>query len=456
MSKRSNLNARAAAAKFLSMPMENRLGAGRRKMADQVEAKDRALFHELVAGTTRREVTIDSILAAFSNAPIKRIERKLRNILRLAIYQLVFLDGVPAHAAVSESLKLIPSKRARGFANGILRQIDRESSIVHGAPEGEQRLRSLNIKPNSWFVTERPFLPDPDQDPLIYLAIAHGFSPSATKILVKALGDEVAEKVLALANGRPQVALRFCGSKDQQAKARALVAEAGIDLETIPGNRGDICGLGHGVDPVSIVGFKEGQLTVQGPFAASVAPLLAPAAGERILDFCAPPGGKTIHLAELAPEAEIVAYAHDSQGNERLLSTLARCPRENITVATKQRSFWGGEPFDAYLVDVPCSNTGVLSRRPEARHRLDKETLASLAKLQRTMLDRVLSKALEHTGKSRLVYSTCSILPAENEDIVRAATRGQGRLRVVEERHALPEGLWQDGGYAALIEVSEV
>ncbi len=453
MSDRPQRHARDAAAKFLARPVDKRLGDSRRNFASMVEARERPLFHELVAGTTRREICLDAVLSAYSNAPIGRIERRLKTVLRLALYQLIFLDGIPDHAAVSESLKLIPSKRARGFANGILRQVLREGRKTDVAPAAEARRCALPIGESAWFVTQRPILPDPEEEPLAHVAAAHGFPVEAAALLVAGIGDEAALAVMSHANMRPQTALRVCGDLSQRQSCVDSLRQQGVTLESLGGPESGVFGLETGIDPATLTPFQSGELTVQGPFAARVAPLLGPQAGERVLDLCAAPGGKAIHLAELAPDAEIVAYAQDVQGGQRLNSTLARCQRANIKVVQSRKTPYHQGPFDRILLDVPCSNSGVLSRRPEARHRLDRRSLASLAQIQRSLLKKTLSKCSPKTDLTRVVYSTCSILPGENGDLVRLVLKDFANAKLVQEIQALPQGPWLDGGYAALIEL---
>ncbi|MFT7618855.1 MAG: 16S rRNA (cytosine967-C5)-methyltransferase [Planctomycetota bacterium] len=456
MNSRRGMGARDAACRFLIRPIDKRLGERRRQLAEQVDSRDRALFHELVAGTTRREVTLDALLGVFSNAKVERIESRLRAILRVALYQIVYLDRIPHHSAVSEALKLIPSKRGRGFANGVLRQILRESRHLEVDPETthDQARNSITVSPERRFECDRAFLPDPQSEPISYCAISFGFAADAAEILVKALGQEEAFAVMSRADQRPQTTIRFCGPPSQDSELKATIVAADVDLEVIDGGNGRLFGLPRGVDPASLEPFKTGQLTVQGPFAAQVAPLLDDPANQRVLDLCAPPGGKTIHLAELLPNATIVAFAQDERGRVRMKDTLKRCAHAHVSVVARPENPFSQGPFNAILLDVPCSNSGVLSRRPEARHRLNRENLASLTKLQEQILSKVLHKATEATTSTRVVYSTCSILPIENEELLTRVLKGFPRAKIMKEIRSMPSGPWQDGGYAALIEVS--
>jgi len=201
---------------------------------------------------------------------------------------------------------------------------------------------------------------------------------------------------------------------------------------------------------VDLPGYDEGWFSVQDESAMEAATMLSPRAGERILDLCAAPGGKTAHLAEIMQNEGHITAADIEADRLRMVET--GCQRLGIRIVEPRliRPDAGDLPrerFDAVLVDVPCSNTGVLGKRPEARWRLVSGQITELADLQR----RLLSRAADHVAvNGRLVYSTCSIEPEENEFVVEAVLAENSALKLVEEAHAVP-GQPADGGYLALL-----
>jgi 16S rRNA (cytosine967-C5)-methyltransferase len=197
-------------------------------------------------------------------------------------------------------------------------------------------------------------------------------------------------------------------------------------------------------------GFSDGRLSVQDESAQHAAALLDPQPGERVLDLCAAPGGKTTHLAErMRNTGRILAVDVDA---ERLARVNAAAERLGLTMidtrlAAADASDMPTGPFDRILLDVPCSNTGVLGKRPEARWRISQEGIAELTAVQRRLLEAAIAR-LAPTG--RLVYSTCSIEPEENDEVVQAALDAHPELTLLDERRHVP-GRPADGGYLALI-----
>jgi 16S rRNA (cytosine967-C5)-methyltransferase len=200
----------------------------------------------------------------------------------------------------------------------------------------------------------------------------------------------------------------------------------------------------------SLPGFKEGRFSVQDESAQHAAALLDPQPGESVLDLCAAPGGKTTHLAErMRNTGRITAVDVDAERMARVETAASRLGLTSIEtrLAAADASDVPAGPFDRILLDVPCSNTGVLGKRPEARWRISPEGIAELTIVQRRLLVAAIAR-LAPTG--RLVYSTCSIEPEENEDVVRAALGDHPELKLLEERRHVP-GQPADGGYLALI-----
>ena len=225
---------------------------------------------------------------------------------------------------------------------------------------------------------------------------------------------------------------------------------AAAGLEVTPGNFDAALWIGGGGDLRQWPGYEEGRWSVQDESAMHASALLAPMAGERILDLCAAPGGKTAHLAELSGgQAEITACDVSPQRLRRIEHTVERLQLPNVVTKLIDRTNPGLEDdsFDAVLVDVPCSNSGVLARRPEARWRFREVDLPELIQLQTRLL---LTAASAVKPGGRIVYSTCSIEPDETTTLLEDVTRGIRGLSLVEDHLDLP-GSPADGAFRALL-----
>lgn len=341
--------------------------------------RDRALLTTLVYGATRWRRPLDWLIDRCAG----RVDPELREHLRLALFQIRYLTRVPRHAAVHEAVELAKAsgRKAAGFVNAVLRKAADLELPDHPG------IRSSHP---DWLIARwRKRFPN-------------------------------LEEILDADNGVLPVTARV--------NPLRAPPDLGGPLLEIEG------------DPAAHEGFAKGWFTVQDETSMKVAPLLAPRPDERVLDLCAAPGGKTTHLAELmGGKGEVVAV--DLPERVGLVRESAgRLGLENIRcVAGDGSNVAFAEPFDAVLVDAPCSNTGVLARRPDARWRLREPDIAGAAALQARLL-RNAARLLKPGG--RLVYSTCSLEPEEN----RVDLAGFERVR---EELTLPTRR-ASGGYVAL------
>ncbi len=340
--------------------------------------RDRALLTALVFGVARRRRTLDWLIDRCA----RRVHPEIRQHLRVALFQLRFMSRIPCHAAVNEAVELAKgvSRRSAGFVNAVLR---RAADLE--IPED----RGIRTSHPEWLIKRwRRF-------------------PNLEEILE---ADNAVLPVTARVN--PLRAPR----------------ELGGPLIEIEG------------DPRDHPGFAAGHFTVQDETSMKAAPLLDPRPGERVLDLCAAPGGKTTHLAELMG-GEGLVVAVDLPDRIGLVREAARrLGLDNIRCLAgdgTRISFQGR--FDAAMLDAPCSNTGVLARRPDARWRVTEKDILRAAAIQRRLLENA-ARLLKPGG--RLVYSTCSLEPEEN----RVDVPG---LRVVKEYLVFPTAR-ASGGYLAL------
>jgi 16S rRNA (cytosine967-C5)-methyltransferase len=412
-----------------------------------VSPQDRRLATELVFGVIRRQATLDVLLAPHVARPRRNVENDLWTLLRLGAYQLAFLSGMADHAAVNETVELAKraNRRWPGFVNAVLRKLvgvltDDVLSLptADGVPLADGRFRLL---------TEKVF-PDPEENPAGYFAEAFSFPTwLAKRWSVRFDSDDLFDLGKHF-DGSPAITLRVNRLKTtrdavlEELKAARIKAKAGEHPDAIR--------LKESARVEDLPGFADGRITVQDETAMYAATLLDPQPGRRVLDLCAAPGTKSSHLAEIMGDTgEIVAADASAERLKRVDENGARLGLKSIrTVAIGDDG--SGLPeglFDAVLLDVPCSNTGVLGKRPEARWRVTPNDLKELPPKQAGLLALALDRV---TPGGRIVYSTCSIEPEENEQVVQAALAGRDGVRVIDSRLHLP-GDPSDGGFQAVI-----
>ncbi len=354
-----------------------------------LDGRDRAFLLELVYGVLRNRARIDWLLDRFSAQPVSRTDIGTRNILRLAAYQLLFLDKVPPSAAVNTATELAKLRgRKPGYVNGLLRSLGRS----------------------------RDSLPVPENaDPAVRMALLHSHPPWLVRRWMGRYGMERTEEALRRNNLPAPLCIRtnrLKGGRDELASLleaqgatvrRTALSPAGLEVLSSPGL-------------TSLQAFQEGWFMVQDEAAQLVSLLVAPQPGETVLDACAAPGGKATHLAELMQDqGSVVALESDpgrigliDQNLQRLGSTIVR-PVRGDAAAFQEGS------YDRVLVDAPCSGLGVLRRHPDGRWTKTDRSIAEKQDLQRRMLRNCAS--LVRPGGT-LVYATCTTEKEENEDVI--------------------------------------
>lgn len=409
--------------------------------------KDTALITELVYGTMRHMATIDLILSKLSKRPLKDVDEGVLIQLRMGAFQWLFLDRIPPHAIVHEAVELIPHRGAKKFANGILRSLGRLLDKEIEGPQAEQRARWLPINKSKGWLLKEDLFPS-DQGP--WLAAVTGLPWSHVSSLIERFGFDKAEELCHINNQTPCKSLRINRLKTNREQVAADLKKAGFIAEE--GNN-EFC-LRVKVGAVErMPGFLKGHFSIQDETAQKVAPFLDPQEGHEVLDLCAAPGGKTMHLAEwMGGKGRIVATDGDPDRLPKILKARQRLGHDFVEVVPRDKV--KDEPsFDRVLLDVPCSNTGVIRRRVELRHRLDKLDRKGLKKIQAALLREGLG-LLKKSGV--LVYSTCSIDKEENEELV-ASVLAEPYFShwVLDEDHLSLMGEMNDGGYMARIKHRE-
>ncbi|HEX7126268.1 MAG TPA: 16S rRNA (cytosine(967)-C(5))-methyltransferase RsmB [Thermodesulfobacteriota bacterium] len=363
-------------------------------LASLADPRDRALLTELVYGTLRWQGRLDHVLSYFAKRPLRTLHPEVRAALRLAAYQLRHLDRIPAHAAVDEAVEHVKrvARGAAGFANALLRRVADEGGDVPLPADPIERLAVETSHPR-WMVERE--------------VAAHGVEEAARR-----LGADASPAPLVLRAREGVERLRARLSAAGVAARPGRVAPDAVVIE--PGS------LPPG-GVAALPGFAEGAFAVQDEASQLVARLVDPPTGARVLDLCAAPGGKTGHLADLVgPHGRVVALDVDPARLGRVRETVARLGvADRVTVAAHDATTplpapLAG-PYDAVLVDAPCSGLGVVRRNPDILWRRRPEDVPPLAATQRAILE-VAASAVRPGG--RLVYSVCTTTAEEGPGVV--------------------------------------
>ncbi len=388
------------------------------------DPRDRALLHELVKGTLRWRGRLDWILDHYVHIGIDRVQPWVKNVLRLGAYQILFLERIPPHAAVDESVKLANKYShpgTAGLVNSVLRKLAENRDAVE-IPQGDdlETLSAWGSHPE-WMV-ER------------WLA---RFGLEATRALLEA-------------NNRPSpVGLRvnrLKGTRDELIAAlkaegvEARPAKLATDLVWIEANH----------SPGALTVFRNGRCTAQDESEALIAHLVGPVAHERILDLCAAPGGKCTHLAELmGDEGEVWALERAEARIHSLEQTVTRLGVHSVHVVEGDgRTYQFPMPFDRVLVDAPCSGLGVLGRRADARWRKTPSLMREMPALQLDLLNAG-GRRLRPGGV--LVYSVCSFEPEETTHVVERFLRNSPSFILESAQGILPDEVLDEYGFMCLM-----
>jgi 16S rRNA (cytosine967-C5)-methyltransferase len=368
--------------------MDRELSAGR------LNGPDRGLFAELVFGVLRRQGTLDHILTGLVTQPLLRLEPQVLILLRLGLYQLVYLDRIPESAAVNESVKLAKETlpRASGLVNAVLRNYLRHKDTV--------------------------VFPDPVAAPAASIAARHSHPAWLVKLWFSQLGEADTELLAEASSRQPPLTLR--------ANTLATTRDALLEMFADNGITASPCRYSpHGIQVEGrhnipgLPGFREGLFVVQDEASQLAGILLDPQQGDRALDTCAAPGGKATHLAQLmGNRGELLAMDVAQTKLPLILETAQRLGITIISTRAADLLRTGSFPADAFdriLLDAPCSGLGVIRRNPEAKWRLTPEDITRLAATQKILLNNAM-RMLKPGG--HLLYSTCSTTLEENEAVV--------------------------------------
>jgi 16S rRNA (cytosine967-C5)-methyltransferase len=432
------MNPRLAAAKALAAVLSGKasLNSSLPTQMDKVEDRNRGFTQDLAFGTARWQPRLSALAAKLLQKPFKAADADVEALLLVGLYQLLY-TRVPAHAAIGETVGCADKLKkpwAKALLNAVLRRAQRESEAL---------------------------LAELEHDPVVRTAHPRWLQKS-----LKAFWPQQWEAICAANNAHPPMILRVNRRHHTRDAYLDLLSEAGITARACVYSRDGII-LDAATDVRSLPGFAEGWISVQDEAAQLAADLLDLAPGQRVLDACCAPGGKTCHILEAEPAlAGVVAVDLEAKRLVRVRENLERLGLSAELIAADGRdtaTWWDGKPFQRILLDAPCSATGVIRRHPDIKLTRQPDDIAALALLQGELLD-ALWKTLEVGGI--LLYATCSTLPTENTEVIEAFLARTPGARELDLATAAgikqPHGrqlLAQEGGhdgfyYAKLIKIA--
>ncbi|MBR6700745.1 MAG: 16S rRNA (cytosine(967)-C(5))-methyltransferase RsmB [Firmicutes bacterium] len=363
---------------------------------ESIKKRDRvdgAFVRQLVYGVLENKIYLDYYISKFLNSPIEKVKTNSLNLLRIAVYQILFMDSVPDYAAVNESVE-IAKKTSKGqapFINGVLRNVLRNKDSVK--------------------------LPDAKKNPVKRLSVKYSFPQWMVKYFIDSYGMEFAKRYIASANDTPPLTIRVNTLKTNSEELKSKLSEAGFEVEDGRNSVNSLKVKGSGL--LNTDEFKNGEFSVQDESSMMAVETLSPQPGEVLVDLCAAPGGKTIYAAELMKgQGRIIAcdlYANKLKIVERLAEERGL---ENIE-CMEWDALKINEEFigiaDKIICDVPCSGLGVIRRKPEIKYTKTMDDIKQLCKIQYAILK---NAAMYLKPGGSILYSTCTLSPAENQGVV--------------------------------------
>jgi 16S rRNA (cytosine967-C5)-methyltransferase len=446
------------------------------KLLAQAEERQRAT--DIVFGCVRNRKAIDMVVTKLADCPIDRIPAKVLNIIRIGAYELIYSPATPDYSIVNEAVenaKAVVGKKQTAFVNAVLRQIARHIQNRQIPLSRANTQRTLPQTPSTGCEFDTDILPNPKDSSAGFLSDAFSLPKWLISSWLDEYGAELTRQICFASNRKPSIYIRPNTLKTTAQKLAEKLRQAGIDLEiassvipaqpVLSGVEGAGIQKSNDTDDsmikvkspravTELPGFAEGLFSIQDITAAQPLRLLQPKPQWTILDLCAAPGTKTTQLAELAADkAKIIATDIDGERLKKVrenttrlgIKSIKTVPYENLEKTAAEIGL-----FDCILLDVPCSNTGVLAKRIEARYRIKPKAIKELTKIQGGLL-KTAASMIKPEGK--ICYSTCSIQRCENSDIVNAFMKQHPEFSLEKENLLLPSvGACDfDGGYVAIL-----
>lgn len=364
-----------------------------KKQKENLHGKDIGLISEIVYGVTTWRITLDEIIKKYSKIRLKKISKWILNILRMSIYQIIFLDKIPKSAAVNEGINLAKKYGNRGsigFVNAVLRKVDKKDYTELFEEKDNMKRISITTSMPEWIILE---------------------------LKKEGLSIEKIEEICKNSNIRPNVSIRVNTLKINKQELKERLKAKGVEVKD--GILNDFLILNKIKDIENLEEFTQGYFTVQDEVAGLTSLVLNPQSGESVLDACSSPGGKTTYLAELMNNKGNIEATDIHEHRTKLVANAANRLGINIIKTSVQDATIYNEnykeKFDKILLDVPCLGIGVLKRKPDIKWQKEQKDIEEISKIQYKILENC-SKYLKKNGE--IVYSTCSIFKEENEDII--------------------------------------
>lgn len=354
-----------------------------------LDKSSRGFITRLYEGTIEKRLYLDFIIDGYSKTPVKKMKPIIMLLLEMAVYQLFFMDRVPDSAAINEAVKLAKKRGLTGlsgFVNGVLRNIARNKENIA--------------------------LPDKNKDLIQYLEIKYSTPRTVVEYLIKDYGNEEAEAILeAFEEKRPLVAR---ATKNREELIKKLDAEGvRVSTDTIFPESLKILEL----DSLSYLeSFEEGDFVIQDESSQFIGKIVGLPKGARVLDLCAAPGGKSLLFAEMEEVDEIISCDISESKTELIEDNIRRIGTDKIRTKVNDASMYNPDfldGFDLVICDLPCSGLGVMGRKRDIKYNVSIDKIRELAILQK----KILENAVRYVKKGgRLIYSTCTMTKAENEE----------------------------------------
>ena len=419
-----------------------------------IDQRDSSLTAELFLGVIRRRESLDCVLRAFCSRPPSRLKLSILNILRLAAYQIIFLDRVPSYAAVNSAVTQAKDHSRTGvykLVNATLRSIERSLAKDTLETNNDAIKRALPVALGNWRYFDRDICASWHDDPGLHIEQVYSCPAWLARRWWTRMDSEAAAAVALASVLRGPLTLRpnlLRTSQDELVKALT-------DMGTRAGPISQ--GLGvwtQGMNPIQNQLFLSGHFQPQGPTAMRVAQFCQAQPSQKVLDFCAGLGTKATALAESMNNQGLVLASDISQ--DKLDTAQQNAQRLGINCMQflhqdeLDHSF-APASFDVVLTDVPCSNTGVLANRPDAKWRINPNHLPQLRHEQMTILEKAANFV---KPAATLIYSTCSLEPAENDELTTEFSKRHKDFTFIQDKEYLPKitnnpSSYSDGGYMA-------
>ena len=393
-----------------------------------LDGRDAALASRLTYGTVQNELLLDWYLRHFSSVRLKKIAPRVLTCLRMGLYQLILMDKIPAHAAVAETVALV-----RRYCHANDRTISFANAVLRSAAQAVQQGRL-------------PVLDCPDKES--YYSLKYSHPEWLVRLWSEQFGRKMAERICQADNADAPISVRVNTMKTTPAEMQAELEAVG--LTATPHRAFPEILLCEGGNAAALPAFAEGRITIQDAASALAAAVADPQPGDTVLDCCAAPGGKSFAMAEcMRGRGSVMSCDIYEHKLRRIKEGASRLGLPNIHTelqdAAAFRVEWAGSA-DVVLCDVPCSNLGVAAKKPDVYLFKDKDAIFSLTQTQAKILENGAGYVKEGGA---LVYSTCTLLKEENEEIVKRFLKANKKYKLESQQVYLPDDKGSDGFFVA-------